>query len=347
MVIYRPIALGTVKIPDEGDLATPHAGSVVVPGTALPALIADGIDPSSLLGLALASLTSDKELERCHAELVTLFNRAIAADRIEPADVAAARRVLDDVVAYVGLGLEFLIRGDADPQARAGKALLTVPFERIFRTGFSLTASLGRLAETLHLRGRVRLGEPPTLLLEGRHRDVVSALRGVGTRGRRPQMARLLDSPPGQGTRPFRSAADIRLAASALESASRVPVFFFDDLGLASSSAGEAAASSPGVTFGTLARTLAVRALLDPKILDGEAAFELSPLRPPEVGAVLSRLVDRALVPDDMASIGAAVSARLQRRKRTAPTELEQWFSEWFANLGARVAEVDGLYITA
>ena len=346
MTIYRPLPLASVKIPAVGEPVLPAAGAIAVPGTALPALVADGIEPKSLLGQALASLQGEGELERCHAELVTLLNRAISADRVELADMAAARRVLDDVIAYLGLGLELLARGDAQPVERAATALRTVPMERIFRAGFTLTSSLGRLAETLFVRGRVRMGEPAALLLEGRHREVVSALRGVGTRGRRPQMARVLDTPPASGARPFRSAADIRVAASALESASRIPVFFFDDLGLSQASAAEAASSSPGIDFGTLARTIASRVLLAPALLDGKETFTLVPLRAAEVGSILARLEHGALTAADERAIGDAVAARLARRERKPAAEIEAWFAEWFAKLGQRVAEVDGLYVT-
>ena len=191
----------------------------------------------------------------------------------------------------------------------------------------------------------MRLGEPPALLLEGRLRDVVLALRGSG-RGHRPRMSRALDTPPATGTRAFRTAADVRLSAAALQSASRVPVFFFDDLGLSLETATDAATSSPGVTFGTLARTLAARILIAPDVLAGSAPLSLQPLRAAEVGVLLARLRNGQLGPEDEALIGGQITERLSRRARTAPTELETWFGEWFADLGRHVAEVDGLYVT-
>ncbi|MEO6951311.1 MAG: DUF6178 family protein [Polyangia bacterium] len=343
MKIYKPIEPATVRLREAGEPLEPHAGAVAVPGTTMPILIADAIDARSLLGEALGTLQTDAAIELSHAQLVTLFNRALAADRIDPSDLASARLVLDDVVAYLGLGLEYVSRGG--DVALAGRALAEIPLERLFRVGFSLTASLGKLAGTLYSRGRVRVGEPPALLLEGRHREVVLALRGVG-RGHRPRMTRALDTPPAAGTRPFRTAADVRLSASALQSASRVPVFFFDDLGLSLESAAEASTSSPGVTFGTLARTLAARILINPELLDGEAALSLSPLRAPEVGVLLSRLHNGQLGMEDQALVGGRITERLARRGRSAPFELETWFGEWFADLGRRVAEVDGLYVT-
>ncbi len=341
MAIYRPLDPATVKIPDVGDPPAVEPGVIAVAGVSLPALVADAIEPRSLLAQALGTLTTDAEIERVHASLVTLFNRALAADRVEPADLAAGRLVLEDMIAYIGLGLEYLARTDVE---RAARAMKTLPLERIFRAGFSLTASLARLAETLFLRGRVRVGTPATLLLDGRHREVLSALRNPGTRGRRPRMPRMLDTPPAGGTRPFRSAADIRLAAAAIASAARVPVFFFDDLGLSVEAVAEAAMASPGFTFGTLARTLAARILLDGKLPEDPAP---KALRPPEVGALLARLRERALTAEDQAEVGRVLLARVAARGRTAPVELEAWFDEWFADLGRRVAEVEGLYVTA
>jgi hypothetical protein len=156
-------------------------------------------------------------------------------------------------------------------------------------------------------------------------------------------MPRVLDTPPANGTRPFRSAADIRLAATAIASAARVPVFFFDDLGVPVPAVTEAASSAPGLTFGTIARTLAARVLVSGAI---DERAPLSPLRPPEVGALLARLRDGALTAEDQAEVGRVLLARVSARGRTAPVELEAWFADWFRDFGRRVAEVDGLYVT-
>jgi hypothetical protein len=159
-------------------------------------------------------------------------------------------------------------------------------------------------------------------------------------------MARVLDTPAAPGSRPFRTAADIRLAAAALQSAARVPVFFFDDLGLALDPVAEAATSAPGFTFGTLARTLAARIVLDQDALAGADPIGLVPLRPAEVGALLARLRDGALTSEDQSRVGTALLERVRLRDRQPPAELEAWFEEWFASFGRRVAEVEGLYVT-
>ncbi len=316
--LYRLIDLKelSARRGSAGAPAEPLAGTIETPGLALPALVAEAIEPRSLLGLAIASLADDTLLERLHAGLVTLLNRALAADHVDPADLPAARRVLDDVVAYLGLGLEAL-QPPAGAVGDAASTLVAVPLERIFRAGYTLTASLGTLAETLYRRGRVRLGDPPALLLDGRHREVLAALRNAGARGRRPRMARALDTPPQTGARPFRSAADVRLAAA-----------------------------SPGLAFGTLARTLAARILVGGIDLADPSALAVRPLRPPEVGALLSRLRDGRLDATDEATVGAALLGRIAARARRPPTELEAWFDAWFGDLGRRVVEIDGLYVT-
>ena len=343
MAIYKPLDPSTVRLPDVGAKPEVEAGIVPVSGTALPALVADAIDARGMLGQALATLSTDAELERAHGQLVTLFNRALAADRVDPADLAEARGVLDDVVAYLGLGLEYVSRGDP---ALAGRALKELALEKLFRTGFSFTA-LAREG------GR---DDVPAWSRAPRRAAVVAA-RGSSPRGparaarrgswssarawracsiRRPRAARARSAtPPTCACRPARSPR-----------AARMPVFFFDDLGLAQSAVAEAASSSPGVTFGTIARTLAARVLADPAYLAGHGELGLSPLRPPEVGALLARLVDRQLGADDQARIGEAISARLAARGRAAPPELEAWFTTWFTDLGSKVAGVDGVYIT-
>jgi hypothetical protein len=93
-------------------------------------------------------------------------------------------------------------------------------------------------------------------------------------------------------------------------------------------------------------RTLAARILLGTIDLDADT-LAVSPLRPPEVGAFLGRLVDANLSSEDQARVGATIVTRVSHHHKAPPVELEAWFADWFANLGRRVAEVDGLYVTA
>jgi hypothetical protein len=196
--IYRWLDPTTVKI-DEGTVVAPPPETP----TELPAVIAGSLDEAGFFGKALGTLPSDADVERLHATLVLLINKAMAADLVDPGDVDHGKDALARAVATLGLGLEYLSRGDV---ARAGQALVTVALERIFRLGFSLTLQVKSLADTL-----VKGGVNP-IELEAPWDDVMRALRQ-----RRPAYPRALDDPPAGGVRHFATLADVARAAAALE----------------------------------------------------------------------------------------------------------------------------------
>ncbi|MGZ3428715.1 MAG: DUF6178 family protein, partial [Polyangia bacterium] len=196
--IYRWLDPTTVKI-DEGTVVAPPPETP----TELPAVMAGSLDEAGFFGKALGTLPSDADVERLHATLVLLINKAMAADLVDPGDVDHGKDALARAVATLGLGLEYLSRGDV---ARAGQALVTVALERIFRLGFSLTLQVKSLADTL-----VKGGVNP-IELEAPWDDVMRALRQ-----RRPAYPRALDDPPAGGVRHFATLADVARAAAALE----------------------------------------------------------------------------------------------------------------------------------
>lgn len=197
--IYQWLDPASVKLDEHTFVAPPPETP-----TELPAVLAGSLDEAGFFGKALGTLGSDAEVERLHAALVLLINKAMAADLVDPGDFEHGKEALQRAVAYVGLGLEYLSRGDA---ARAGQALGSVALERIFRVGFSLTLQVKTLADTLATTGGV---DP--IGLDAPWDDVMRALRQ-----RRPEYPRALDTPPAGGTRPFATLADVARAAAALE----------------------------------------------------------------------------------------------------------------------------------
>ena len=198
--IYQWLDPASVKVDEHTFVAPPPETP-----TELPAVLAGSLDEAGFFGKALGTLGSEAEVERLHAALVLLINKAMAADLVDPGDFEHGKEALARAVAYVGLGLEYLARGDA---TRAGQALGSVALERIFRVGFSLTLQIKTLADTLVQKGGV---DP--IALETPWDDVLRALRQ-----RRPEYPRALDQPPLAGTRPFATLADVARAAAALES---------------------------------------------------------------------------------------------------------------------------------
>jgi hypothetical protein len=200
--IYRYLDPTSVKLDEHSFVAAP-------PDTPseLPAVLAGSLDEAGFFGRALATLPSDADVERLHGALVLLINKAMAADLVDPGDMEHGKEALSRSVAYVGLGLEYLARGDV---ARAGLALTSVALERIFRVGVSLTLQLRTLTETL-----LKKVKAPDL--ESPYEDVVLALSR-----RRPEYPRALDAPPATGTRPFVTLADVARAAAALEKIAQI-----------------------------------------------------------------------------------------------------------------------------
>ena len=137
-----------------------------------------------------ATLPSDADVERLHAALVLLINKAMAADPVDPGDFDAGQATRSRAPSPTsGLGLEYLARGDA---TRAGQALRRWRWSASSASAVSLTLQLKTLAETLVAKGGV---DP--IALDAPWDDVMLALRQ-----RRPEYPRALDAPPAEGTRP-------------------------------------------------------------------------------------------------------------------------------------------------
>ena len=196
--IYQYLDPASVKLDEHTFVAPPPETP-----TELPAVLAGSLDEAGFFGKALGTLPSDADVERLHATLVLLINKAMAADLVDPGDFEMGKEALARAAATVGLGLEYLSRGDT---ARAGQALTSIALERIFRVGFSLGLQLKTLADTLVKNGLDPVG------LDEPWDEIVRALRA-----RRPEYPRALDTPPADGTRYFASLADVSRAAAALE----------------------------------------------------------------------------------------------------------------------------------
>lgn len=153
----------------------------------LPAPFAEALGGDSLFERALAELDDATLLSALSAAIVSLLNRVLVADRIDPADLERVRETTARARDTLSLGLERLSDGDL---ARATALLARLDVDEVFRVGWSLTASLGRRARELERRAIV----DPDL-------DAVLAARPLFPGG--------LDVPPSAGDRPFRSVADL------------------------------------------------------------------------------------------------------------------------------------------
>lgn len=139
--IYQPLrestALPRVKAP------RPHSG----PLQEVP-LPMEQFRPSdgSLLTRTLEHLQEVRPDDDFSHDLLHLSNKVIAADQLDPGDLEHLQQALEQVHAYVNLGLELEAEGEV---TRAAQALLSTHVEWLFRRGFTEVLTLKRRASGL------------------------------------------------------------------------------------------------------------------------------------------------------------------------------------------------------
>jgi hypothetical protein len=229
---------------------------------------------------AAQGLRSADEVAELHFSIVALTNRVLAADRVTPGDDSAVTATLERLLATLDLALEFLARGDA---TREVEALRTVPLVRLHRLGVSLVGKVKLLATTLRRRGPFAgAGRHP--LVEP---DEALALAAVSRH--RPLFAGILDDPPSNADRPFRTLADVARAAAAVERAAATQALLLGlgvspaDLGPGSTLLEDAGIDQAALDAGLLARTALVRRILERAPAAGDARVPFEPLEPAQV----------------------------------------------------------------
>ena len=108
-------------------------------------------EPTSFWNKATARIIDPTDRARLSDALLALSNRALAADRIHPADLESGERSLQALHCRLSLGLEHLSGGDLE---RSTVALAGVGLLRIARLGHSLVLDLRR-----RLMGPLREGK--------------------------------------------------------------------------------------------------------------------------------------------------------------------------------------------
>ncbi|HEY3353680.1 MAG TPA: DUF6178 family protein [Polyangia bacterium] len=339
--VYRLLDPAKVR-PGEGtaDPALPEGASVALAGP-----VADAMAGESFFARVMATITDAAELARVSAALLTLCNRILSADRVEPSDGDQARRSLERAHGFLSVGLEVIGRGDP---AAAAEALRSIALGRVFRAGVSVALKAQQLADTLVRDMPVTLVPGVASLFEAPHAQVVAALRH-----RPPMTTSLLDDEgarstaggraapapvPGADLRPIRSVVDIRRLSLYLEEAAAMARVVHEGLGLdlaqlgAVTLAGAAPARPDEIHLGDLVRTAAVRFL-------GGGALDPAPL---EVAAIeafrAARVTDGRVPPAAAAEFAVALAARLTAAP--APPVLGAWVARWLAPLDEDLARL-------
>jgi hypothetical protein len=247
----------------------------------------------------VALVEQEEERRRIAAALLAVSNRAMAADRVHPADLPGARESLEGLHARLSVGLEHLAGGDP---ARAPAVLAGVALLRIARVGHSLALDVRRRLQA-PLRGSL-LGSAPGKI---DRLDPPLSLQIGALLGGRPGRYVLED----RRAHPFHSLAQLAEAESWIARA-RVA-------GELADRQGPARPWPAGLTFGDLYRTAVANRLLSREgPLDGAAVARLvrEQLRSGELERALPALVEAAgePIPRDLAAEWLReLDARLRR----------------------------------
>ena len=241
MELYAYLDPASVLV-DEQTADEPLRGDPEPTGeTPLAALMLSGED--SFLDRCLALIAQDPaEERRLGAAMVTLCNRCLAADRVEPSDREGAKQSLEQLNWRLSLGLEHLCGGREE---RGPAVLASVALVRVARLGHSLTLDLRR-ALLPHMR-EGRLGRAPGQvdLLDPPLAQRVAALVLL-----RPRLWSVLN----ETGSPFCTMADLDTARQWLDELERT-LLLAERISLSVPMPEE-------VTYGDLVRTLVINTLL-------------------------------------------------------------------------------------
>lgn len=166
MKLLRPLDLKAAR---EATASTPPTSTpttstapITPPSPTLPAETAK----SGLLRSALAALSPAQQGERAR-EFTLLVNELMAAQRFEPGDAKLQERSFHQAESTIGLGLELLAAGIAEPAEQisflAGR-IAAIGLRGVFRVGYGPLDKLRRAALALHREGHVSLKTVGSLL---------------------------------------------------------------------------------------------------------------------------------------------------------------------------------------
>jgi len=94
----------------------------------------------------LSRIDNPQEQDRLKQEITTLCNKAILAEAIDLSNISGMERVVKKAYHYLNLGLQYL---SGEEEKRALEILCSLPIQKIFQCGVSLTLLLRRKAETI------------------------------------------------------------------------------------------------------------------------------------------------------------------------------------------------------
>lgn len=115
----------------------------------LPTFYLAYVGEGPFFSAALAKIADPEERDRLKIEMTVLSNRAMVAEAIDLSRFEEIERITKKVVHYLNFGLQYL---SGREEARSVEILRSLPLQKIFQAGVSLTFLVEREAEGL-LRG--------------------------------------------------------------------------------------------------------------------------------------------------------------------------------------------------
>jgi hypothetical protein len=302
--VYVEIDPASVRVGGApGARVRPTAGASAESHLRLPAALAERLTGSTPFARAVAAITAPEEVAELHFALVALCNRALSADRVAPGDLEALSAVLGRVASTLDLAVEFLARGNDET---AVAAVRTVSLVRLFQLGVSVIGKVRRLAVALARETPFASLGAGGHFFEPQDAEVIGAVTRL-----RPLFPRRLESPPGEGDRPFGSLLDVALATAALERAAAA-IALLHGLGVRAEDLTPAALEAIGVELPALDIGVLARTALGQRLLGGQPGA-LRPLTP-----VALEELERKLAP---AGTDATAAAALSAAVRTILTD--------------------------
>ncbi len=301
LLIYAYLDPGSVT-PDERTADQSLKSDAEPVGRISGALTVQGpASDGSFWSRATVALEDEAERERISQALLSLANRALAADRVSPGDTEAVQASLNDLHWRLSIGLEQICKGDL---SRSGAALSGIALIRLARVGHSLGLDLHRALLPLQRAGKLGPRPGNAARLDPPLRHQVEALL-------RPR-PRFLDDKTGQ-TRAFRGLSDLKESRRWVQAA-EASVLIMDRLSLPDPFPADA-------SLGDIFRTRLVNLMLDRD--DGPLDRD-----------ALGRFIDRHISGHKLDNDARLAAAALAERGGVTPSFVDGWLQVLESSLG-------------
>ncbi len=121
----------------------------------------------------LSQIDAPDEIDRLKQEVTSLCNKAIIAEAIDLSNLSGMERAVKKAYHYLNLGLQYLSH---DEEARAIEIMRSLPIQKIFQCGVSLTLLLRKRAEAILTGPWFGGGRENLVLLDPPHIEIMDGV---------------------------------------------------------------------------------------------------------------------------------------------------------------------------